>query len=125
MRSEWQRVKITSVNGASVVCQTAKVNLWLPGEKRMSTTHFAIKDHHENILGFGVLNGRTWCLPNGNVWSFISNINPKPGRNREATVRVLRTAPALPDSKITNVLQYPISAAAQNGISEVIADLEK
>ncbi|KAK4811127.1 hypothetical protein QYF61_019758 [Mycteria americana] len=125
LRPRRQRVKITGVNGVSVQCQTAKVNLWLPGEKRMSSTRFAIKDHHENILGFDVLNGRTWRLPNGSVWSFGSNIDPNPSRNREAAVRALRAAPALPESKITNVPQYPLSAAARNGISEVIADLEK
>ncbi|KAK4806990.1 hypothetical protein QYF61_000319 [Mycteria americana] len=91
----------------------------------MSSTRFAIKDHHENILGFDVLNGRSWSLPNGSVWSFGSNIDPNPSRNREAAVRALRAAPALPESQITNVPQYPISAAARNGISEVIADLEK
>ena len=47
-----QQINITGVNGVSAVCQTAKVNLWLPGEKRMSSTHFAVKDHNENILGF-------------------------------------------------------------------------
>ncbi|KAK4811160.1 hypothetical protein QYF61_019791 [Mycteria americana] len=125
VRPRRQRVKITGVNGVSVQCQIAKVNLWLPGEKRMSSTRFAIKDHHENILGFDVLNGRTWRLPNGSVWSFGSNIDPNPSRNREAAVRALRAAPALPESKITNVPQYPLSAAARNGISEVIADLEK
>ncbi|KAK4819549.1 hypothetical protein QYF61_007060 [Mycteria americana] len=125
VRPRRQRVKITGVNGVSVQCETAKVNLWLPGEKHMLSTRFAIKDHHENILGFDVLNGRTWRLPNGSVWSFGSNIDPNPSRNREAPVRALCAAPALPESKITNVLQYPISAAARNGISEVIADLEK
>ncbi|KAK4806382.1 hypothetical protein QYF61_016232 [Mycteria americana] len=68
----------------------------------MSSTRFAIKDHHENILGFNVLNGRTWRLPNGSVWSFGLNIDPNPSRNREAAVRALRAAPALPESKITN-----------------------
>ncbi|KAK4810621.1 hypothetical protein QYF61_007358 [Mycteria americana] len=125
VRPRRQRVKITGVNGVSVQCQIAKVNLWLPGEKRMSSTRFAIKDHHENILGFDVLNGRTWRLPNGSVWSCGSNIDPNPSRNREAAVRALRAAPALPESQITNVPQYPLSAAARNGISEVIADLEK
>jgi len=88
----------------------------------MLTTCFAIKDHHENILGLDVSNGRTWHLWNGSVWSFGSNINPNSGRNWEAAVHVLHAAPALPDSKTTNVPQYPISVA-QNGISEVIADL--
>ena len=125
MRSGRQRVKITAVNGASGVCQIARVNLWLPGEKRMSTTRFAIKDHHENIVGFDVLNGQTWRLPNGGVWSFGSTSDPNAGRNREATARVLRAAPALPDSKITDISQCPISAAARNGFSEVIAGCVK
>ncbi|KAK4810584.1 hypothetical protein QYF61_007321 [Mycteria americana] len=47
----------------------------------------------------------------------------KPGGCSAGTVR--SPCPALPESKITNVPQYPISAAARNGISEVIADLEK
>jgi len=52
IQSRWQCVKITGVNGASAVCQTAKANLWLPGEKHMLSTHFAVKSHNENILGF-------------------------------------------------------------------------
>ena len=43
------------------------------------------------------------------MWSFGSNVDPNPDKNREATARVLRAAPALPDSKITNVPQYLIA----------------
>ena len=50
------RVKITGVNRARVTCQAVKVNLWLPDEKCMLSTRFAIKDHRENVLGFDVLN---------------------------------------------------------------------
>ena len=108
------------------MCQTAKVNLLLPGEKRVTSLRFAIKEHYENILGFDALNGRTWRLPDGSLWSFGSITNPSHNKNQQtATVRVLRAAPALPESKITNVPQYPISATARTGISEVIADLEK
>lgn len=42
---------------------------------------------------------------------FGSNVDPNPDRNWEATV--LCAAPALPDSKITNVPQHQISPAAQ------------
>lgn len=42
---------------------SAEVNLQLPGEKWMATTHFAIRDHRENILDFDVLKGWSWCLP--------------------------------------------------------------
>lgn len=68
------------------MCQTAKVNLWLLGEKHMTSTRFAIKDDNENILGFNVQYGRTWHLPDGTVWSFSSNVNPKPKRNWETVV---------------------------------------
>lgn len=40
--------------------------------------------------------------------SLLALINPKPNRNREAAMHVVCAAPALPDSNITNVLQYPI-----------------
>ena len=33
MQPGQQRVKITEVNRASVICQTVKVNLWHQGEK--------------------------------------------------------------------------------------------
>lgn len=56
MQAGRQRVKITGVNGANAVCQTAKVNSWLPDEKRMLSTRFAVKDHNDNLLGFDVLN---------------------------------------------------------------------
>jgi len=59
------------------------------------------------------------------VWSFGSNIHPHPGRNREAAARALPAAPALPESEMTDVPQQPISAAAQNGNSEVAADEEE
>jgi len=91
----------------------------------MHVDYFATKDHHENILGFDLSNRLTWCLPNGSVWSFGSNIRPNPTRKRETAVCVIHAAPALPNSKITNILQYLISAAARNGISEVIAYLKK
>lgn len=44
------RIKITGVNKASVICQVATVKLRLVGEKQMLATHFAIKDHNENIF---------------------------------------------------------------------------
>jgi len=56
-----------------------------PSKKRMLSTHFAVKDHNENILGFNVLSRRTWCLPDGSMWSFGSNINPNANENWEAT----------------------------------------
>lgn len=111
VQSGWQRVKITRVNRASVICQTVKVNLWFLDKKHMLSTWFAVKGHNENILGFDVLNGRTWHLPYGSMWSFGSNVSLNSDRSWEATVHVLHTAPALHDSKITNVMQYLISSS--------------
>ena len=88
IRPRQQGVKITGVNGASAIHQTANVNLWLPVEKCMLSTCFAVKDHNENILGFDVLNRQTWCLPESSVWSSGSNINPNPNENWEATANI-------------------------------------
>lgn len=82
VRPRQQRVKITGVNGASVLCQTTKVNLWLPGEKPVLSACFAIKTHKKSILGFDVLNGRAWHLPDGSAWSFRSN--PNPDKNQDS-----------------------------------------
>lgn len=59
------RVKITLVNGAHVICQAAKVNLWVLDEKWILATCFAIKDHNNSIWGFDVLNDQICCLPDG------------------------------------------------------------
>lgn len=83
----------------------------------MLATHFAIKDHNENILGFDLLNGQTWHSPDGNMWSFSSNDDPSPLKNWDAVVQLFHTAPVLPDTKIP--------AAAQNEASIVNADLER
>lgn len=93
VRHRWQRVKITGANRASVDCQTSKVNLWLLSEKHMLAAHFF--DHHENIMGFDVLNGGTWHLLCNSVGSFSSNLTPCPGRNRESPACVFCTAPAI------------------------------
>lgn len=46
-----QRVKIPGVDGASVSCKTALVNLWLLGERHRPSAHLAGKNHNENVLG--------------------------------------------------------------------------
>ena len=115
-----KRAKIPGVIRASAVCQTAWISLWLPHEKHVSSTHFAIEDHCKNIVGFSVLSGWTWHLSVRQRVAF----RPKPQRNREAAGWVLRAAPELLKSEITDVLQYPISAEARCGIYEDIADLE-
>lgn len=42
-----------------------------------------------------------------------------------ATIQVLHGASVLPELKITDGPQYPVSAVAQTGISKVTADLDK
>lgn len=59
------------------------------------------------------------------VCSLGSNNNLEPHRNKGEVVCTVHAAPALPEPKITNVLQYSISTAVWNAISEVIADWEK
>lgn len=61
------RVELTGVKRASATCETTKANLWLPGDKHMSSPHFAAKDHNENILGFNVLSSQTWQLMQSNI----------------------------------------------------------
>jgi len=68
VRPRWQKVKITCVNGARAVCQTANFSLWPPLNKCMSATCFATKEHQEDALGFTDLNGWTWCLLNVVFW---------------------------------------------------------
>ncbi|XP_063996998.1 uncharacterized protein LOC135173782 [Pogoniulus pusillus] len=70
--------------------------------------------------------GRRWHLPDGTLWSFGAyEVRNKRGKSAYARVSWLQTAPPLPKSHITCVAQYPLPAAAKQGITEVIADLEK
>ena len=97
-----QRVKVTRVNGTSVV----KLQKLIYGSQARSTCRLLVlqlKIRMKIYLDFDVLNGRIWHLPDGTVWSFGSNVDPNPDTNREATVRVLCAAPTLRESKITNV----------------------
>lgn len=83
----------------------------------MTSIRFAVKDHHENILGFDALKGQIWHLVDSSLWSFSSSVNLNANKNQQtATAHDLHAAPAL---------QYLISAMARSGISEIIADLEK
>ena len=68
----------------------------------MTAVEVALSPHKGNILGFDVLPGKRWYLPDGRVWSFG-------GRGTKAThVRTLQVAPALPQTKVTHVSQYPL-----------------
>lgn len=121
-----KKIHLTGFNGNSTIAYIAKVCLWLPGEKRMISHMFAIADHEENILGYYILQGKNWQLPNGTVWSFGSAATSHSnllGKNKK--INLLRMSPILPASAVTNVKQYPIPPAAKQGINEVIKNLEQ
>lgn len=82
------------------------------------------KDQNGITLGFDALSVQAWCLMVSSVWSFGSNLAPKPDRNQGYSA-CTSCSPGTPDPKTTNVPQCPIPAAAQNGNSGVTADLEK
>lgn len=66
--SQW-RVKIIGFTSKSKTCPIAKVNLLLPGQKRISRHQLAVVLGKENVLGFDVL--QVWKLLDGSsVWSF-------------------------------------------------------
>ena len=67
----------------------------------MTVLEVALSPYKGNILGFDVLAGKQWCLPDGRVWSFG-------GRAKGSVhVKTLQVAPSLPRSKVTCVSQYP------------------
>lgn len=91
------------------------------------TAHiFAIADHEESILGYDILQGKRWQLQDGTIWSFGSPETSRSnlfGKNRK--IKLLKMAPILPVSAITNIKQYPIPLAAKKGIDAVITNLEQ
>jgi len=76
---------------------------------------------HTNLLGFDLLHGQVWKLPDGTVWSFAEH---EKGLGTIA-LSLLETSIPLPPSKITSVQQYPLPAAALAGIEGVVVKLEK
>jgi len=64
------QVKFTGVDGVIRECSTAKITLWLLGKPRLTHTEVLVGAANTNILGFGLLYGRVWKLPDGTVWSF-------------------------------------------------------
>lgn len=67
---------MTGFKGKTIISYTAKVCLWLSGEKQMTSHIFVIVDHEQNILGYNILKGKVWQLPNGDVWSFGTHKTP-------------------------------------------------
>lgn len=116
-----RRVNFTGIDGVVKTCPTAKINLWLPGEQRMTRAEVLVGASHSNLLGFDVLRGRMWKFPDGTAWSFAGR---KKGLDT-VKLGLLETSIPLPPSKITNVRQYPLPAAALAGADGVVSDLEK
>lgn len=84
----------------------------------MLSTCFAVEDHNGTTLGFKILNIQAWRLVVSCVWSFGSNLAPKPERNQG--VQCLHS-----QSKDYQGTAVPHSSVAQNGNNPGIADLEK
>lgn len=57
-----KKIHLTGFNGNSTAAYIAKVCLWLPAEKQMTSPMFATADHEENILGYHILQGKNWQL---------------------------------------------------------------
>lgn len=52
------------------------------GEKRRLSTCFVVEDHNGTTLGFDILNIQAWHPMVSSVWSFGSNLAPKPERKQ-------------------------------------------
>ena len=103
------KVKFMGIDGVIKTCPTAKITLWLPGEQRMTKKEVLVGAAPTNILGFDLLHGRVWKLPNGTVWSFARH-------EKGLALSLLETSIPLPPSKITNVRQYPLPTTTLTGI---------
>lgn len=118
VQSRRQRFKITGVNGADVVCQTARsiygswVKMW-----RLLASQLKI-----------TMKFQCFKWPNlapGEWQHAVLQLKDRPQPRQKLGGRILPAAPALPDWTMTDVPQYLILAAVQNGISDVVADSEK
>ncbi|GAB0208371.1 pol-like protein ENS-3 [Grus japonensis] len=123
-----RKVKFTGIDGIVKECPTAKIALWLPGERKLTRTEVLVGAANTNILGFDVLHGRVWKLPDGSVWSFAGRGDGEIAwleEDETKAINLLEMSIPLPPSRITNVKQYPLPAAAHSGIDGVVTDLEK
>jgi len=115
------RVKFTGINGVEKQCPTAKISLWLPEEQKLTRVEVLVGAAYTNILGFDILHGCMWKLPDGTVWSFATH------QRDSGTMRLSLLQTSIPSSpaKIINDRQYLLSAAALMGIDGVVTELEK
>lgn len=89
MQSGWQRVKITSVNRATVVC-------WTYGSRGGNACCLLALQLQVIVKIFLVsmfLTAEPGACWRGSVWSHGSNTNPNLGRHWATTAQVLHTAP--------------------------------
>lgn len=83
---------------------------------------------NSNVLGFDLLYGRTWKLPDGSVWSFTRQGDGEIvwfEEDEPNSIHLLEMSIPLPPCKITNVRQYPLPAAAHLDIDRVVSGLEE
>lgn len=115
------RVKFMGINGVENQCPTAKISPWLPEEQKLTRIEVLVGAAYTNILGFDILHGCMWKLPDGTVWSFATH------QRDSGTMRLslLQTSIPLSPAKIINDRQYLLSAAALMGIDGVVTELEK
>ncbi|KAK4830063.1 hypothetical protein QYF61_008401 [Mycteria americana] len=71
MRPGRRRVKFT---GIEKECTAEKKSPWLLEERRLTRAEVLASAAYTNILGFDILRGRMWKLPDGTVWSFARGI---------------------------------------------------
>lgn len=72
-----------------------------------------------NILGFNLLYGRTWKLPEGSVQSFAGQGDEEIewfNEDEPNSINLLEISIPLSPSKIINVIRYPLLAAVHLGI---------
>ena len=102
-------------------CPTTKISLWLPEEQKLTRVEVLVGAAYTNILRFDILHGQMWKLPDETVRSFATH------QRDSGTVKLslLQTSISLPPTKITNVRQYLLSAAALTGIDGVVTELEE
>ena len=113
------KVKRTGMDGVIKECPTAKITLWLPGEKKLIHEQVLIGAANTNILGLDLLDGKTWKLPDGSVWSFTGRGEGEREwfeEDEPKSIHLLQMSVSLSPSKITNMRQDPLPAAAHLGI---------
>lgn len=64
------RENFTRIDGIIKECPTANFSIWLLGEKQFTKVEVLVGAAQLKLLGFDLLYGQTWKLPDGTLWSF-------------------------------------------------------